>query len=83
MWRSVAITVCFGTRDMTGILARMDSGCFWRSIRSAEAYFADAAFVSENEILACGAIRDPDHNWARWDSDGLIANSTDGGAIGQ
>jgi len=80
MWAVGGKYGMFGTRDMTGILARMDSGCFWRKYTVRRAYFADAAFVSENEILACGAIRDPDHNSARWDSDGLIANSTDGGA---
>ena len=70
----------FGTRDMLGTLARMDSGCFWRKYTVRRAYFTDAAFVSENEVLACGRIRDSAHNSGRWDSDGMIMNSTDGGA---
>jgi photosystem II stability/assembly factor-like uncharacterized protein len=65
---------------MWGMLARMDSTNSWVKYRAGAVIFRDAAFLSGDQILACGSIQ-TDENAVRFGGrrDGIILHSSDGG----
>lgn len=65
---------------MWGTIARMED-CEWKEYTIGAVYFADAIFLSDNNVLVCGTIPTPGHEMPRDDRDGLILDSQDGAGM--
>ena len=65
---------------MWGTLAVMNPDCSWTAYTTGGVFLSGAGFLSDTDVLVCGSIPRAGHEMERAHRDGLVLQSTNGGA---